>query len=410
MRLTSRADNAAVCFRMAIAVCLIGVTPAYGQSGGGAPRVGQLVISDLPRPDTVDSSAQQARPDEPSVYDRVWKFTEWYSDSTNPVVQRVLFSGRFQHDFAMVRADEGDIDESNVRRLRLGPRVTLFHTFTLHIETELNPQERDPLYVKLTDAYLQWSRTSQLVVTAGKQGVPFTIDGSTSSKELLAIDRSNLANNLWFPQEYMPGVSVSGRSSSWTYRAGVYSAGAANRELGEFSGGLFTLGSVGYDFGKQLGMTEAVLTTNYVYQQPDADNTFTRRLEHVGSVNFKLESSRWGLRADVSAAAGSDGQSDLWGAMLMPFVNVTPALQVVGRYTRVASEDANGVQLATYESRVVRGRGDAYRELYVGANYYFYGHRLKLQTGLQFADMNDRAGDGGAYSGTSWTTGIRVGW
>jgi phosphate-selective porin OprO/OprP len=395
---------------MAIAVCLIGVTPAYGQSGGGAPRVGQLVISDLARPDTVDSSAQQARPDEPSVYDRVWKFTEWYSDSTNPVVQRVLFSGRFQHDFATVRADEGDIDESNVRRLRLGPRVTLFHTFTLHIETELNPQERDPLYVRLTDAYLQWSRTSQLVVTAGKQGVPFTIDGSTSSKELLAIDRSNLANNLWFPQEYMPGVSVSGRSSPWTYRAGVYSAGAANRELGEFSGGFFTLGSVGYDFGKQLGMTEAVLTTNYVYQQPDADNTFTRRLEHVGSVNFKLESSRWGLRADVSAAAGSDGQSDLWGAMLMPFVNVTPALQVVGRYTRVASEDANGVQLATYESRVVRGRGDAYRELYVGANYYFYGHRLKLQTGLQFADMNDRAGDGGAYSGTSWTTGIRVGW
>ena len=55
-------------------------------------------------------------------------------------------------------------------------------------------------------------------------------------------------------------------------------------------------------------------------------------------------------------------------------------------------------------------RGDEYNELYLGGNYYFYGHRLKLQTGLQFADMNDSANNGGAYSGVSWTTGLRVGW
>jgi phosphate-selective porin OprO/OprP len=59
---------------------------------------------------------------------------------------------------------------------------------------------------------------------------------------------------------------------------------------------------------------------------------------------------------------------------------------------------------------VVRGRGDAYNEWYVGANYYFYGHRLKLQSGLDYADMDDRGNDGGAYSGFGWTTGIRVGW
>jgi phosphate-selective porin OprO/OprP len=59
---------------------------------------------------------------------------------------------------------------------------------------------------------------------------------------------------------------------------------------------------------------------------------------------------------------------------------------------------------------VVSGRGDRYNELYLGANYYFYGHKLKLQSGVQFADMDDRAADGGEYSGTAWTTGIRVGW
>ena len=49
---------------------------------------------------------------------------------------------------------------------------------------------------------------SQLALTVGKQSLPFTQEGATSSKELITIDRSNLANNIWFSQEYMPGVSV----------------------------------------------------------------------------------------------------------------------------------------------------------------------------------------------------------
>lgn len=358
------------------------------------------------------SAAQASRTkSEPSAYDRIWaRFTQWYKNDSNPFVQQVLFSGRYQHEFAVIDADQGNLDEWNVRRMRLGPRVTLFHTFTLHTEIEVNPQEHDPFYVRLTDAYLQWNKSSRLALTFGKQGVPFTIDGATSSKELLAIDRSNLANNIWFPQEYMPGVSASGRISQWVYRGGVYSAGAMNREFGEFSGDYFMLALVGYDFAKRLGVKEAVLTGNYVYQHPDADNTFTRQLEHVISIHFKFETDNWGLRGELSDAHGYLGQSGMWAFMAMPFLNVTHHLQAVGRYTRINSDDPNGIRLATYESRVVTGRGDEYDELYLGANYYFYGHKLKLQTGLLWADMNDRANDGGEYSGVAWTTGVRIGW
>ena len=89
---------------------------------------------------------------------------------------------------------------------------------------------------------------------------------------------------------------------------------------------------------------------------------------------------------------------------------MTAKLQLVARYTFLDSDGDNGVSLPTYENRVARGSGDRYNEGYVGVNYYFYGHRLKLQSGVQFADMHDRANDGGAYSGTSWVTGLRVGW
>ena len=348
---------------------------------------------------------------EPSAYDSIWKrVAELYKDDDNRVVQQVLFTGRFQHDLATVDADEGEHRESNIRRLRIGPRITFLRRYLFHAEVELNPQERDPLYVRFTDLYVQWSRNSAVAVTVGKQSVPFTLDGATSSKELITIDRSNLANNIWFPQEYIPGVSVAGRVAPWVYRAGVYSAGAANREFGEFSGGLFALGTIGYDFATSVGVSQALLSGNYVYQQPDRDNTFTRQLEHVASVSFKLDGGRWGVNSDLSAAAGYFGQSDLWGLTVMPFVDASDKLQFVGRYTFLDSERANGVQLASYENRVVRGRGDRYDELYLGANYFFYGHKLKLQTGVQWADLQDAAGDGGAYSGVAWTTGLRTSW
>jgi phosphate-selective porin OprO and OprP len=347
----------------------------------------------------------------PSTYDKIWEeFTEWYDDDSNPIVQRVLLSGRFHYEYANLNADQGDHAEWNVRRWRIGPRITLFRTFTLHGEVELDPQRHDPFYLRFTDLYVQWTKSPRLALTVGKQGAPFTLDGATSSRELLTIDRSNLANNIWFPQEYIPGVSVSGRRAPWVYRAALYSAGAANRELGEFSGGAVVLGVLGYDFAPSLGVREALLTGNYVYQHPDRDNTFTRQLEHIGSINFRLETSNWGVRSDLSTAAGYLGQNNLWAFQAMPFYNVTNKLQLISRYTFIDSDGPDGIRLATYESRIVPGRGDEYNELYLGANYYFYGHRLKLQTGLQFADMNDSANNGGEYSGVSWTTGLRVGW
>lgn len=354
---------------------------------------------------------QKPAPKPPSTYDTIWaKVTDWYNDKENPVVQRVLFTGRFQQDYAAVEADEGSHSEWNVRRLRLGPRITMFRDYLVHAEIELNPQEQDPFYVRLTDAYVAWQKHPKAVIMVGKQSVPFTQEGATSSRELVTIDRSNLANNIWFTQEYMPGISVSGRAAPWMYRAGVYSSGAMNREFGEFTGDAFTLAIVGYDFGKKLKVREATLTGNYLYQHPDVDNTFTKRWEHVMSAHFKLEQPRWGFRSDLSKTVGYLGQRNILGVMAMPLFNATDQLQFVARYTLLDSDGINGLSLATYENKVVTARGDRYTEGYVGANYYFYGHRLKLQTGVQFAEMQDRANDGGAYSGTSWTTGLRVGW
>jgi phosphate-selective porin OprO and OprP len=346
----------------------------------------------------------------PSIYDTIWKHTEWYKNEDNPVIQSFQFTGRFQLDYAIVESDQGDHDEWNIRRFRLGGKAKLLHDFTFHGEADLNPQEASPVYERLTDMYLAWSRSKTLKLTVGKHSASFTMDGSTSSKELLAIDRGNLANNLWFPQEYFPGVSASGEVGNWRYHSGVYSSGRMNKGFGDFSGGAFGLATLGYDFGKALQVKQALLAVNYVYNEPDSNNTFTRSLRHIGSVNFSYDTGKWGFRTDLTGGDGYLGQSDMWGAMLMPFYNITDHLQVVTRLTHIESETKNGIRLARYESEVVSGRGDEYNEVYLGLNYYLYGHKLKLQTGGQYAEMRDPANDGGAYSGWAWTVGLRIGW
>ena len=88
----------------------------------------------------------------------------------------------------------------------------MFKKFTFHSEVELDPQRHDPFYVRFTDFYVQWTKNPRWVLTVGKQSAPFTLDGANSSRELLTIDRSNLANNIWFPQEYIPGSECLGQA------------------------------------------------------------------------------------------------------------------------------------------------------------------------------------------------------
>ena len=73
------------------------------------------------QPAAAQAAQSPEREKQPSTYDKIWRFTEWYQDQSNPVVQRVLFSGRYQHEYTVLDADQGDLDEWNVRRMRRWP-------------------------------------------------------------------------------------------------------------------------------------------------------------------------------------------------------------------------------------------------------------------------------------------------
>jgi phosphate-selective porin OprO/OprP len=362
---------------------------------------------------SLEASIQPA--EEKSLYDKIWGMAVIYKNESG-FLQELAFTGRQQNEwFYFENQDTDDSDWIN-RRTRVGLKAKLAGNITVHSEVDLDLQDHDPLYNKLTDAYIKWSPSKEFNLTVGKHGVKFTLDGSTSSTQLITMDRSNIANNFWFPEEYIPGVSIGGEIGNWIYNVGYFTSGEASPEFGEFNAGSFGLVSIGYNLTEALGVDKAIIRFDYVYQDEDPGNRigepspFTRNHEQVGSVNFLMEQGRWGLGTDVVASKGYLGQPDLFGLQFMPSYYLTDGWQVVFRYTYINSDGDNGIRFARYENRLESGRGDEYNEFYFGVNKYFYGHKLKWQTGVQYTTMDDNANDGGDYDGWGVTTGIRISW
>ncbi|MBT7982723.1 MAG: hypothetical protein HN584_09155, partial [Akkermansiaceae bacterium] len=51
--------------------------------------------------------------------------------------------------------------------------------------------------------------------------------------------------------------------------------------------------------------------------------------------------------------------------------------------------------------------GEDYQSYYLGLNYYINDHKLKLMTGIEYADL-DGGNDGGEYSGWTLFSGLRL--
>lgn len=346
-----------------------------------------------------------------STYDKIWGYATLYENEDNQHIQKFALSGRIQPEAAWFDAEQGDFtDEFLWRRFRFGFKAGLLNDWVLHLEGDFDLAESfGDMYSRLTDAYIGWSPQENLDLKILKQSVGFTLDGATSSKSLLTMQRNDLTNNLWFTREYFSGLGAKGKAGNrWSYHAGIFSSDDQD-ELTRFDAAFFTLLSVGYSPDIPPGFDSGLIRVDYVYNKEDI-NSGTRDFSQVLSLVTKWQAGPWGLWTDLSAGKGYAEQSDVWGAVLMPFYDINPRLQLVLRYTFVTSAGDNGVRLPRYEGIIVEGRGNRYSEIYAGLNVYFYGHKFKWQTGVEYGSMKDDAADGGEYEGWGVNTGLRFYW
>lgn len=347
--------------------------------------------------------------EESTALDDLWDRTVLIQNDPGDPLGSLVLTGRLHYDYVHLEADAGDEELWGFRRARTGLRARLYEQWELNGEVEWDLNDADPLYASLTNVYLAWRPAAGWTFRAGKQAAFFTMEGSTSSNELLTMERSNLANNLWFPTLFIPGVTAEYAKDEHRFTAGLFSGGSASPEFGDFDGSVFGLFTAGRDFAEALDATEAILALHWVVQDPDQKNTFTRPHEQVASINFRYEKDRWGWRGDLSRSLGSFDQADLTGVVLMPYLNLNEQWQVVARATFLESDGADGIRLARYENRLSTERGDSFEDFYVGVNRYFKGHQLKWQSGLSHTRLRDSYG-GAGYDGWGCSSGIRISW
>ncbi len=326
------------------------------------------------------------------------------------LLRGLALTGRLHYDYVNLDSNLGDGEFAEFRRLRSGFRAALPEGWELKGEIELDPGEADPLYDGLTEASLAWHPADTLTFKIGKQPAFFTLEGATSSNDLLTMERSNLANNLWFPQLFIPGATVESKANGRLLFAGLYSGGGASPEFGDFDGSCFGLVKAERDLADHLRGDEAVLGLHAVFQDPDADNTFTRPNGQVYSLNFRFREKPWRFQGDLARSQGSGDQPDLCGMVLMPAYDLDESWQLVARATMLRSDASGGLRLARYENRITPDRGDHFEEIYLGLNRYFNGHQLKWQMGVSYAKLHGLVPSGGDYEGWTCSSGIRLSW
>lgn len=361
-----------------------------------------------------------------SIYDQLWELPVLY-DAKSGFLTRFQFYGILQIQDAQGWSDRGNFGSRDrpqdsrwgdfeVRRMRLGFKSKWFDgKGRLDGLIDINP-DFNQFYGRINILFFEYAFSDSLTMGFGKHQAYFALERTTSSREFLTVERSLLTDVLW--TSWYTGVWATGKAGKWLWELAAY-AGDDEREFTTFHGGALMQAGLGYDLKEATGLDRASI--NFDYQKATADtsvkgNSFEGAptpygFESAMSLNSSWEKGPMGFYTDILHGHGRGSQGNVSGIILMPAFYVTKKLQLLLRYQWAMGEN-DGLRLSSHYDRLAPnttdgGHGHSYQAIYMGANYYIYGHKLKLMTGLEFATM-DGGGDGGSYNGWTLFSALRM--
>ena len=387
-----------------------------------------------------------------TAWDRAWSAAVLYKNDDNSVIQLFQLTGRLQLQTIYGEAagdsfntsDFKDKDPANdesvwgndleVRRARLGFKSKFFKdwkldgSFNIDLDAQDGPGGGTTLYKSFQEGGLTYAPSDQLNISIGKKQVRFSRDQEISSTEIVTFERSLLSNTIT-PGE-LTGIWSFGKdiAGHWQYEVGAFS----NARVAEFASpgdaGVLAIGKIGYDLAEQFGLDSCVSTFTYMHNtepgykdgKKDPNLSFSASPSFTDSIALTndLSQGRFGMITELMYGFGFTGtadqggakptaitQSDLFGITLTPSYFIADGLQAVYRFQLISAADPDGIRVPSRYERLATGddeKGNTYMAHYVGLNYYIYSHKLKLMTGVEYAQMG-----GGSYDGYTGLAGLR---
>ena len=314
--------------------------------------------------------------------------------------------GRYQWQNADVDSDQGNYSSHESRRFRIGAEAKILGgDWKLKTEININ-DEFSPFYDYITDAYIKYQGNPAFNLTIGKHRPVWSYEMATSSRKILTLERSLLVNQV--SPKKSTGISARGKIDNWSYVLGLFS-GNIDDELGNIDyESRFSLASIGYDYSEKSRFEQMTWRLDWIHNSNAANNA-AKPYRDSFSLNHSLKQGVIGLHTDFIHASGYS--DDAYGIILLPTYDISDKLQLVARYTRATGDNDSLKVQKRYENNVPHltdnGLGENYQSFYLGLNYYINEHKLKLMTGVEYAEMKDDADDGGDYNGWTVFSGLR---
>jgi phosphate-selective porin OprO/OprP len=323
-----------------------------------------------------------------SLGDRLESLGQVYKNDDNKVLQELWLLGRFHGQYHWTEAENGSDTGYETRRFRLGGQAKMFKKATFHAQM-VSGSDIDPFYNGFTELWAQWSFTPEIALTIGQQKHRFTHDRNVSSRYINYLERAMLTN--MFGVDYTPAVTLQGRVKSLTYYTGFFT-NATGQDMGkaftDFNSGYSYLAAVYYDLGRTLGADNLTLHSTYIHSDANENATNFDTFKDGISGAVIATKGHFSLVNEITAGLESNRGNAL-GMNLQPSYFINHNWQLALRYQLAGSNKSDGLNAQRrYERPAGLGRGDLYQAGYFGINYYIAKHRLKLMTGLEYANMS----------------------
>lgn len=360
-----------------------------------------------------------------SAWDHWWSLASLYKNDTNPWLQELAIQGQVQTQYAYGsdatgQYGTGDLADSagwgdlEARRFRLGLKARAFGWLKYHCLLDLYPDLSPRVYKDLAEMYLTATAGDAFNFSVGKRELKFTREQELSSSEYLTFERSQLVNMFYGGELTGAWICGKGLAGGWFYEMGAY-ANDRKDEWTSFDGGTMILGKIGYNYTGRTSFDLAQAAFHYLHNtEPgyvQGCNAASPNYSDCIAISNDLTKGHCALSTELFWGDGVNGRPDVWGVSAMPTYYLTDKLQLVTTVQWAGSGEANGMVLPTRYEALSPGvgdkRGDAYWAGYAGLNYYFYGHKLKVMSGVKYTYMDGGSG-GGDFNGWTWLAGMRM--
>lgn len=369
-----------------------------------------------------------------------------YENKDNCFIQKVNLLTRYhgQHHSTSLSFDNLNPGNSigasfwEHRRFRHGIKVKFLNDFTFWNEWNSPADDQlvgTRLFQNIDEIGIKWAPTKDFFVSVGKQKVKIGQEWATSSKRILAPERSHIINEVIASTGKPYGVNVGFKAFGVKHQVGAWLTGSDDRirELTfETNGGASYLAEVPLTDNTDLHFGYLYTNNN---DGADRGRGSASRLElspynHVFSLGTESHWDDFGLYADVIYGIGRERRSgnnafandntieageDTFGLYVLPYYNINDKFQLVGRYAYASSTRIHRGQRSPFDedrdglsnNLGSRPNLEDVHTFYIGGNYRICGDHLKLIGGYEYS-TGDVRGDNGSFTGDTWIFGIRT--